>query len=206
MGQRSYKQNCALAHASDVLGDRWTLLLIRDLMLGPRRYGDLLVSLHGIGTNLLATRLKQLVDDGVVEKSRAGNGREYRLTAAGVALEEAVLALVRWGLDFGRGDQTGFHHRNEWDLVALKSLFRPDGAGGKDISVQFRAESLTGWIRIQDSKATIGLGDIPAPDLVIQGTVGELFTADADLDALLSTGRISVLRQFMSAFARPERN
>jgi DNA-binding HxlR family transcriptional regulator len=122
MSKRSYKQNCALARANDVIGERWTLLLVRDLLISPHRFNQLLASQKGMGTNLLASRLKDLETANIVER-RAGEGgaRLYVLTERGRALEPAVLALIRWGLTHGPENRPGDHHHDEWDLLALKA-------------------------------------------------------------------------------------
>ncbi len=126
-GRRSYGQGCAVARALDVVGERWTLLLVRELMFGPRRFGELLEALAGIGPNLLSARLKALTDEGVVRRialrsgrgsrsaraeapgpqegaarggggGAAGNGIGYELTESGRALQTVVLDLARWEL------------------------------------------------------------------------------------------------------------
>ena len=82
-----------------MLGERWTLLVVRELLLGPRRFRELLTSLEGIGPNLLTTRLRTLEARGVVERTRPARAPHdlYRLTARGRALEPALLALASWG-------------------------------------------------------------------------------------------------------------
>src|SRR4030088_661030 len=101
MPKRSYGQFEGLAPALDSIGERWTLLLIRDLLLGPRRYKDLLEGLPGIGTNLLARRLKELQAVGVIDRrpppAPAGSA-VYELTERGRCLEPALIALAGWGL------------------------------------------------------------------------------------------------------------
>lgn len=198
MPKRSYKQNCALARAVDVVGERWTLLLVRDLLVGPRRFRDLVRSLKGIGTNLLTSRLKELEATGLIE--RLGD-RGYSLTSSGEALEPAVLALVRWGLVHGPQNQPGDYHEDEWDLVALKALFQPQRAGDLALGVQFDADELKGWMRIDAGAISIGLGQIDNPGLVISGTIAELFTGDAAAESLLAAGDPDELQQFMKAFA-----
>ena len=97
---RSYAQLCGIATALDVIGDRWTLLVVRDLLLGPLRFGDLDEGLPGIGTNTLAARLKQLEAAGVVAPPAAAapeRGTVYELTDYGRELEPILLALGRWG-------------------------------------------------------------------------------------------------------------
>src|SRR5688572_32363812 len=95
--RRNYGQYCGLASALDVVGERWTLLIIRELLLGPRRYGELLAELPGIGTNLLAERLKSLVEMGVLTKP-VSRDQGYELTELGRQLREPVLMLARWGM------------------------------------------------------------------------------------------------------------
>lgn len=202
MGKRSYKQNCALAQAADVIGERWTLLLVRDLLVDPRRFKDLLQSLKGIGTNLLATRLRDMESAGLIERTGGDNGTSaYALTASGAALEPAVLALVRWGLVHGPKNQPGYHHLEDWDLVALKALFQPQRAGDLRLTVQFRSETLIGWIELNDGVATIGLGQRETSDLTIDGTIAELFTGQGAPAELLAVGDPETLGQFMSTFA-----
>src|SRR5581483_3423202 len=87
--RRSYRQYCGVARALDVVGERWTLLIIRDLLLGPRRYKDLLEGLPGIGTNLLADRLKELERHGIVRRTvlpPPAGSTVYELTDLGSAL------------------------------------------------------------------------------------------------------------------------
>ncbi len=198
MARRSYRQNCALARSIDVIGERWTLLLVRDLLVGPRRFRDLVRSLKGIGTNLLASRLKDLEAGGLIER-RGEQG--YALTKSGEALEPAVLALVRWGLVHGPRNQPGDYHEDEWDLVALKALFQPQRADELSARVQFDSSSLEGWIEIRDGSVSIGLGKLADPDVVIGGTIAELFTGDAAAESLLAAGDPNDLRRFMRAFA-----
>lgn len=198
MAKRSYRQNCALARAADVIGERWTLLLVRDLLVGPRRFRDLVRSLRGIGTNLLTTRLKELESAGLIE--RLGE-QGYALTSSGAALEPAVLALVRWGLVYGPQNQPGNYHEDEWDLVALKALFQAQRAGNMDLRVQFDSDELLGWMRIDSGSVSIGLGRLEAPALVIGGTIAELFTGDVPAGSLLVSGDPEDLARFMRCFA-----
>lgn len=202
MTKRTYRQNCALAQAVDVVGGRWTMLLIRDLLVGPRRFKDLAESLKGIGTNLLATRLKDLEAAGIIERRRGGDGKPtYALTPAGTALEPAILALVRWGLTHGPQNQPGFHHHDDWDLLALKALFQPHRAGDLQLTVQFESENLTGWMKIESGGVTIGLGRRENADLVIDGTVAGLFLDSGAPESLLTKGSENDLERYMAAFA-----
>ena len=95
---RTYDQHCALALALDVIGDRWALLIVRDLFLGPRRFGQLLDGLPGIGTDILTTRLRDLETAGLVTRREEGRARWYELTGEGRALLPAMRELAVWGV------------------------------------------------------------------------------------------------------------
>jgi DNA-binding HxlR family transcriptional regulator len=115
---RSYGQYCALARALDVVGDRWTLLVIRELSHGPQRYSELQAGLPGIATNLLAERLRSLEDHGLVDRSDDG----YRLTERGQDLAPTLRALVRWGAPLMRSGQGDDEFRSRWLGTALPAL------------------------------------------------------------------------------------
>jgi DNA-binding HxlR family transcriptional regulator len=95
---RSYDQHCSLALALDVVGDRWALLIVRDLLLGARRFGELLEGLPGIGTDILTARLRDLEADGVVSRRSEGRASWYELTDAGRALAPVMRELAIWGV------------------------------------------------------------------------------------------------------------
>ncbi|MEQ1930255.1 MAG: helix-turn-helix domain-containing protein [Parvularculaceae bacterium] len=98
---RTYNQDCVLAYALDLLGERWTFLIIRELFLGPRRFGDLHGALPGIGTNLLSKRLKELEEAGLVVTPAPAESRgQYRLTDAGEDLRPVVRSLMFWSIDY----------------------------------------------------------------------------------------------------------
>ncbi len=100
VGVRSYGQMCPIARSLDVLGERWTLLIVRELLLGPKRFRDLMAQMPAMGTNRLSTRLKALEGDGVIERTTlpaAGSTPAYALTERGEALRAPVVALAQWG-------------------------------------------------------------------------------------------------------------
>ena len=124
--KRSYKQNCALAYGLDIVGERWTLLIVRELLIADKRYGELLENLSGIGTNLLADRLKEMEARGLVNRF----GGRYRLTDLGRELEPVVHAIVRFGLLLNKADDSNWLTRPEWDVVALRALYDANLDGG----------------------------------------------------------------------------
>lgn len=125
MSARSYGQFCGLARALDVVGDRWSLLIVRELLPGPMRYGELAASLGGIATNLLADRLRSLESSGVIER-RPGqtSGVVYVLTPWGGQLREAIGALIRWSTPLMANGRGGDVLQPRWLAVALEALLR----------------------------------------------------------------------------------
>jgi DNA-binding HxlR family transcriptional regulator len=122
---RSYGQYCGLARALDVIGDRWNLLIVRQLLVGPARYGQLLEGLPGLATNLLADRLRDLEAAGIVERrlSDRPNAIVYALTPWGAELREPIEALIRWSTPLMVRGPEGDTFRGEWMVVALRALF-----------------------------------------------------------------------------------
>lgn len=147
---RSYGQYCGLARALDVVGDRWNLLVVRQLLVGPARYRELLDGLPGVATNLLADRLRDLEAAGVVERRLAGEGNAivYALTPWGAGLREPIEGLIRWSTPLMVRGPEDDRFRGEWLVVALPALLsgRPRrssastiGIAVGDVVVQVRA-------------------------------------------------------------------
>lgn len=125
---RSYDQFCGLARALDHVGHRWTLLIVRELLPGPKRFTDLREGLPGIANNLLADRLRQLQDDDLVTRRELpppAASTVYELTESGRELQEAVHALIRWGGRWMIPGPGNDEFRPEWLVLALDAL----GAG-----------------------------------------------------------------------------
>jgi len=122
---RDYGQYCGLARALDVVGDRWNLLIVRQLLMRPARYGELREGLSGVATNLLTDRLRDLETAGVVERRLSGDGSAitYALTEWGAQLREPIHALVRWSTPLMIRGPENDEFRPEWLLVALPALF-----------------------------------------------------------------------------------
>lgn len=126
MTRRSYDQYCGVARALDVMGSRWGLLIVRELLLGPKRFGELTDGLPGIATNLLTERLRELEASGVVVRTldTRSNKVAYALTAWGEELREVVAALVRWSTPLMAPGPAADDFRGQWLLVALDAFLR----------------------------------------------------------------------------------
>lgn len=170
MARRTYDQHCALAHGLDVLGERWTLLVIRELLLGPQRFSDLESSLAGIGPNTLAARLRQMESDGLIEKRRLpppAPATVYVLTDRGAALEPAIIELGRWGRQ--RLPATIGHEafRPGWLLMALKVSFDPAHAADVDAVYELTVSDEPFTVRIRGGSIEVRRGNTPDADAAI---------------------------------------
>ena len=210
MDRRSYNQYCGLARSLDVVGERWTLLVVRNLLLGPLRYSELLRGLPGITTNLLAKRLKEMEELGLVERVRgtAGDDRHaYRLTALGEALEPAVHALANWGWRWMKEPKKGELRSMEWLLVALRRRYR----GGKTLRAELVVDGVPYRMLLSESAVEIARGGVTAPDVRVRGTgaaTARLFLEPAPRGRLPAglevEGTRDALRTLTGAFATEE--
>jgi DNA-binding HxlR family transcriptional regulator len=129
---RRYDQHCALAHALDVVGERWTLLIVRELLAGPRRYTDLADGLVSVPTNVLAARLRDMEAQGLVRRGPlpppAQSIVAYELTEEGAALGSVVSELARWGMRTLPPTPEGRPFRAHWLVLALRARFDADAA------------------------------------------------------------------------------
>jgi DNA-binding HxlR family transcriptional regulator len=169
MAKRRYGQYCALARALDTVGERWTLLIVRELLPGPRRYTDLLDALPGIGTNLLADRLKQLEQSGVVKRAKLpppAPAAVYELTEYGRELQPALVALTRWGSKELRTPRRGEHFRPTWLGLAMLAAFQPEAAGGVNETYEFRVGLDVLHASVEDGTLEVRQGPSQDPDLI----------------------------------------
>jgi DNA-binding HxlR family transcriptional regulator len=165
MSKRSYEQYCPVAHALDLVGERWSMLIIKDLMHGPKRYTDLAEDLPGIGTNILAARLRALEECGVIEKRKLpppAASRVYEVTDYGRALKPVMRELALWGAK-SLGPPTDEDELFEgWLANAIDTMLGPFATEG---TIEFR---------VGDEVATLANGEAVAgpaedPDLVVTG-------------------------------------
>ena len=121
---RSYGQYCGLARSLEVVGDRWNLLIVRQLLIAPARYRDLIDGLPGIATNLLANRLRDLEASGVVERrlTSEGSAVEYVLTPWGAEVRQPIESLIRWSTPLMVRGPEGDSFRVEWLALAVPAL------------------------------------------------------------------------------------
>jgi DNA-binding HxlR family transcriptional regulator len=165
-GLRSYGQYCGLARGLDVIGDRWVLLIVRELLAGPRRYRELLDGLPGIATNLLADRLRSMESDGLLHK---GDDDRYVLTEHGHALREVIYAIGRWAYpSMGTmGEDETF--RPHWIALPLGAMFPGEDESRPELTIEVRCGTDPMTVRSTGGRVSVERGTAAAPDLVLTG-------------------------------------
>jgi DNA-binding HxlR family transcriptional regulator/putative sterol carrier protein len=210
---RTYGQYCGLAAAMDVLGERWTMLILLELALGPKRYSQLLERLPGIGTNLLAARLKALEAADVVHRADASG---YALTPRGEELRPALDALGRWGYALLPDQPEEGSFRAAWVAVVMRAEMEASGGPGIAAIVDFDVGGEHFWLRAAGERADLRDGPAPVHADVTARCELPTFTALATgrTDALeaIRSGALEIegdrrlLEQLLRRFRLPARN
>lgn len=212
MTRRTFDQHCPIARALDVVGERWSLLIVRELVLGPRRYTDLRRALPGMWTNLLAERLRQLESAGVVQRRELpppAARTVYELTERGRQLESVLLDLGSWGIPLLDGER-GEVPSTTAVLLGLRAFFRPEVTTSTDerYAVRVGPEALTAMVQHGRLEFRPGAPDAPAaalqadPRALLDIRTGRLSLADALEQGLLRfEGPAAAIRRLRRAFA-----
>jgi DNA-binding HxlR family transcriptional regulator len=176
--KRTYGDRCGIARALDIVGERWALLVVRELLLGPKRFTDLRSGLPHVSPDVLSQRLRELEESGIVRRGKLpppAGSRIYELTERGHELEHAVLELGRFGsvAPFPPGEaQIGVDAL----AIALKTLFAPDAADGLDATYELRLGEDRFRVRVADGRLDLTRGSADAPDATIEADPGTLAT------------------------------
>jgi DNA-binding HxlR family transcriptional regulator len=163
---KSYRQYCALARGLDVIGDRWVLLIVRELLGGSRRYTELAYGLPGVATNVLAARLRIMQDAGLVAKAEDDR---YRLTDWGEGLRDVVAAIGRWASPLMGRLEDGDTFRSHWIAFPIAALFPDVDPTRPDVSIEVRCSDQPMTIQSSAGRVTVRAGHAAAPDLVLTG-------------------------------------
>lgn len=196
--KREYGQFCGLAAGLDVIGERWTLLIVRELLISPARFKSLLENLPGIGPNLLTDRLRMLGDHGLVEQTSVaedGRARLYRLTESGQELREPVLTLARWGLKFLDESDADGTTRAEWGFLAVQAMIVDDAVPQVDEVYEFRVSEQIFQILVRDGRVSFERGAVAEPALTIECDAGTFVRVGARLLSpfqALATGDVRI--------------
>lgn len=197
---KSYRQYCALARGLDVVGDRWVLLIVRELLNGPRRYGELAHGLPGIATNLLVERLRTMQANGLVAKT---DDDRYQLTEWGEGLHEVVSVISGWASPLMGRMAESDTFRSHWIAQPVAALFPGTDPTRPDLTIEVRCGDEPMTIRSADGEVRVDRGQAAAPDLVLTGppdATVELLAhridpAEAKTRGLAVTGDARLLRR-----------
>src|SRR3989442_2993259 len=192
---RSYHQYCAIAKALDVIGDRWNLLIVRELLLqGPCRYTDLLHGLPGIATNLLSERLRALEDAGVVTREEAPPPIAttlFRLTPRGLELKAVVHELARWGAPLMTEREERDVYRESWLGLPVGLFVKDRTPDEPPITIELRAGTEPITVETREGKLHTRRGAADKPDLILTGApelVVAVLTGELSLTAARTRG------------------
>lgn len=195
---RRFDQYCPIANALSIVGERWALLVVRELLRGPRRYTDLAGGLPGVGSKVLSTRLRELEEAGVVQRRKLpppAASTVYELTEYGHGLEEVLHAIARWGarsLGLPKREDDLDH---DWGLNAFPALLYPEHARGVTETTVVRVDDDVFTVRLVDGRLRVELGATGDPDLELttdMATFFELASGDLPPREALADGRIRI--------------
>lgn len=195
--KRTYGDSCAAAHALDLVGERWALLVVRELLLGPKRFTDLRAGLPNVSPNVLSQRLHELEESGLVSRRRLGppvSAQVYDLTEWGSELEQVLIYLGRWGR---RSPLRELDANISTDaiMLAVRAHFDPVEAGDLAAAFAVHLEGDAFVIRVSDGTLEVSRGSVLDADAMIEAglrTFAGLATGRLSLDTLLETQAVKV--------------
>ena len=194
---RTYDQYCPVARALELVGERWTLLVARELLLGPRRFTDLMTGLPGISANVLAGRLKDLEEEGLVARRTLpppAASAVYDLTPAAAGLVSVLAAMAEWGMTMLGEPRAHDDVRGEWIVLGLAvTAPAPDVADGTMYELHIDGEVLHVQVRDGNLQPHHGPADDPDAGLTIDATaLADLSAGRLDIDDAFAAGRVTV--------------
>jgi DNA-binding HxlR family transcriptional regulator/putative sterol carrier protein len=214
---KRFDQYCPVAHAVSLVGERWALLIVRELLRGPKRYTDIVHGLPGIPTNILAARLRDLEGCGVIQRRKLPPPAActvYELTEYGQGLEEPVYALARWGARSLGPPKPEDELYDDWGLNALRAVFRPDEARGLTATYVLKVDDDVFTARFDDGELEPSVGEAPGADLTIETdkeTFFYLCAGDLSPSEAVKSGRLryhgskATLERYFRIFSFAER-
>jgi DNA-binding HxlR family transcriptional regulator/putative sterol carrier protein len=214
MKTRSYGKYCGLAHALELVGERWALVLVSDLIRGPKRFTELQRGQPRIPSNVLSARLKELEEAGIVRRRvlpRPAGGVGYELTEYGRELEDVVLRLGLWGAKSMPEARPDDIVTADTLLLALRSTFRSEAARKLRAGFELRLGEVVVHARVDDGALEVDEGPLSDPDLVLETDValhplltGELSPAEAiESGRVRITGKRELSERFVEVFHIP---
>jgi DNA-binding HxlR family transcriptional regulator len=213
-GTRTYRDPCGIARALDLVGERWALLVVRELLLGPKRFTDLRGGLPGASPNVLSQRLRELEQAGIVQRRKLPPPAGiwvYEVTDWGLELEPVLLALGRWGSRSPA--RPGAELSVDALIVALKTTFDPRAADGLRATYELRLGEERFRVEVADGRIDATRGNADHPDAIIDtdsATLRRLVFGDRQLAEALGSGDLllegdeQAVERFLHLFPLPE--
>lgn len=195
--RRWYQDACGTALAMDLIGERWSLLIVRELLLGARRFGEIRGALEGLSANILTQRLEGLEKGGILRRKQLpspANAQVYELTRWGAQLEEPIFALSRWAAGSPAHDVT-LPLSNGAIMLSLKTMMNPEGARALSIDLGFRVGGEPFRARIVDGRLAIERRDAEGADVIFEGVptlLAATFYGPLPLTESIREGRVTV--------------
>lgn len=215
MGKRSYGEACGIPRALDRVGERWALMVVRELLLGPKRFTDLREGLPHMSADVLAQRLRELEENGIVERRTLpppAASKVYELTGWGRELESVLIALGRWGARAPLAPECAEMSLDS-HIVSLQTLFDPELAGDFAPVVELRLGADVFALHVAGGRLEARRGAAASPDIVIStdaGTLLALAHRERELADAIEAGDAEVIgdkraaRRFLRLFPLPE--
>ena len=212
---RTYCDGCAAAHALDIVGERWALLVVRELLLGPKRFTDLRAGLPAVSPNVLAQRLRELERAGVLRRHKLpppAASKVYELTEWGMELEPVIVRLGRWGARSPSKPRDAALGVDSL-VLSFRTMFAPHAAGGLRASYELRLGEDVFVAVVDDGRFEIARGSAEKHDATIEtdaATLAALAYEGSDLAEALSAGEVKIegdeaaVERFVRLFPLPE--
>ena len=213
--KRSYEDGCATAHALDLIGERWAILVVRELILGPKRFTDLRAGLPSISPNVLTQRLEELEAANIVRRRKLpppAAAWVYELTVWGLELEKVIMALGRWAVRSPHLMDGGYPLSIDALILSFRTMFSGEAAGDFETSLEIRIGEDRFHAEIKDGAMQLDRGEATSPDAIIEGS-GEALAGLAyggqKLSEMIKAGAVKVegdrnaAKRFFTLFPLP---
>lgn len=213
VARASYGQYCGLSRAIEAVGERWGMLVVRDLLVNPKSTAELHEGLPGVPMNLLAMRIKEMAYVGILERSETvdeAGADQYRLTEYGRGLEDILLAFGRWGSAMLAEPRAEDIVTEDSMMVSMRSTFLPEAAAGQSARFQLHFGEVVIHVVVEDGELEVGRGPLlGAPRIEPGPTMKDMLTREISVDDAIATGTVKMsgdqtaLHRFISMFALP---
>jgi DNA-binding HxlR family transcriptional regulator len=206
--KRRYDDACGLAHALDLIGERWAMLVLRELAYGPRRFSELKADLPGISANVLSQRLNELERRGIVRRTTLpppASVQVYEATPWGLEAAPLIAALGKWAARSPLHDPT-LPMSHVALMMSFETLFSPAKAEGMDARIGFRFGNVTYVVTVAASRIDIVRRDVENCDIVLSGTPSDMVAVihgGAPFDLIKIEGDMALVKRFLTLFPLP---